>query len=67
MSFQAERLSKAPVKELERQPDWMGHGELLPMQLDALNQLRAWWHARKNGILVYEASQVQLHHLKIVE
>jgi hypothetical protein len=34
-------------------------GHITLTQLDALNQLREWWHNRMNGILVDEGSQVR--------
>jgi len=30
-------------------------------QLDAFNKLLKMWHSRMNGIIVYEASQVEIH------
>lgn len=60
MLFQAEKRVKLPIKDLDTQPEWMIRSELLPLQLEALNKLRRLWHSRMNGILVYEASQVEI-------
>jgi hypothetical protein len=57
--LQADRLHNKPLLNLDKQPDWILSGHITSTQLDALNQLREWWHNRMNGILVDEGSQVR--------
>jgi SNF2 family DNA or RNA helicase len=58
--LQADRLHNKPLLNLDKQPDWILSGHITSTQLDALNQLREWWHNRMNGILVDEGSQEKM-------
>ncbi|CAK9235246.1 unnamed protein product [Sphagnum troendelagicum] len=55
-----EQLHNKPLLNLDKQPDWILSGHITLTQLDALNQLREWWHNRMNGILVDEGSQEKM-------
>jgi chromodomain-helicase-DNA-binding protein 3 len=57
---EADRLHNKPLLNLDKQPDWILSGHITSTQLDALNQLREWWHNRMNGILVDEGSQEKM-------
>ncbi|CAM6077754.1 unnamed protein product [Sphagnum tenellum] len=57
---EAEKLSKRPLVNIKSQPDWIPGRLWHQNHLQALNQLREWWHGHKNAIMIDQSNQVHV-------